>query len=115
MVARLRPDDVRLIGDIDDLAPHEVGLPAEVVDVEFGGRHYDVMIAGLGEGAEVNRIHARISTRDSNRVARNITRGDRLVMAFDPANARFFGTDGAAADVDDAVDASQVHASVGAR
>lgn len=115
IVARLRPDDVRLVAQNEDLAPQETGLAAEVIDVEFGGRHYDVMLAALGDGAGVNRIHARISTRDSNRVARNIIRGDRLVMAFDPTNARFFGADGSSLDEASVAEPPRIRLSAGTR
>ena len=114
-VARLRPDDVRLVAHPDDLGTGDAGLPATVADVEYGGRHFDVMLdvdGGPGAGGsssaaalgDAPRVHARIPTGPAGGWARSLGAGDRVTLAFDPTDARFYAPDagGAAAGEADA-------------
>ena len=105
-VVRLRPDDARLVVHPDDLGSGDCGIPVVVADVEYGGRHLDVMVdLDAPDGAEPTRIHARIPAGPRDGWARRLVRGDRLTLAFDPGVARYF---------DDAGDGEAVDAEIGA-
>jgi iron(III) transport system ATP-binding protein len=52
---RIRPDDLFLTPAGEPLPEGATGIPAKVVDSEFGGRHFDVIVA-----AGDDRIHARV-------------------------------------------------------
>ncbi|HET6949875.1 MAG TPA: ABC transporter ATP-binding protein, partial [Acidimicrobiales bacterium] len=100
-VARLRPDDAQLVFHPDELGTGVSGIPVVVADVEYGGRHLDVMVDVDGtSGAEPHRVHARIPAGARDGWARRLARGDRLILAFEPTAARFFapGGEGGAAD-----------------
>jgi iron(III) transport system ATP-binding protein len=85
IVVRLRPDDARVVARPDALATHEAGIPAVVVDVEFGGKHLDVTVE-VGD----QRLVARAEIRRSDDFLRALGRGDRVVFAFDTDAARCF-------------------------
>ena len=86
VVARVRPDDVRLVPEGGSLAPYEAGISAVVADIEFGGKHLDVM---LDTGTD-KRLHARADIRRSEPFLKVLDRGDRVVFAFDTDAARFY-------------------------
>lgn len=96
VVLRIRPESVRLLADTSNLRLGEAALPVCVSDVEFGGLHYDVMLSTRTGDAVEGRLHARVSTRDEDRIPRVIERGDNMILAFDPIDARTFDSSGVA-------------------
>jgi iron(III) transport system ATP-binding protein len=111
-VARLRPDDAQLVIHPDDLGTRASGIPVVVADVEYGGRHLDVMVDVDGApGADPHRVHARIPSGARDSWARRLARGDRLTLAFEPTAARFFAADGesgaADAEIDETLDVTE--------
>lgn len=86
VAVRVRPDDARLVRDGDPLDPNEVGIPAVVADVEFGGSHLDVML----DADTDKRLHVRVDLRRSAHFPQTLGRGDRVVVAFDTDAARFY-------------------------
>jgi len=86
VVVRVRPDDARLSTVDGSLAPHEAGIPAVVVDVEFGGKHLDVTV----EVSEGSRLNVRAEIRRSDDFLRVLERGDQVVFAFDTIAARYY-------------------------
>jgi len=89
VAVRVRPDDARLVREGDPLDPQEVGIPAVVADVEFGGSHLDVMLDADTE----KRLHVRVDIRRSAYLPQSLGRGDRVVVAFDTDAARFYDAD----------------------
>ncbi|MGP4044103.1 ABC transporter ATP-binding protein [Streptomyces sp. 2A115] len=76
VAARLRPDDLQLCPADEKPPAHGVGLPAEVVDAQFGGRHMDVVVA-IGD----SRLHAR-APLTGKPWARGLSRGQRVTAWF---------------------------------
>jgi iron(III) transport system ATP-binding protein len=114
-VVRLRPDDARLVVHPDELGSGDCGIPVVVADVEYGGRHLDVMVdVDAPGGAEPARVHARIPAGPRDGWARRLARGDRLTLAFDPGVARYFDAAGdgdpVAAEIGATVDLTEVTA-----
>jgi len=89
LVVRVRPDDARLVPEGETLGPGEAGLPAVVADIEFGGKHLDVM---LDAGTE-RRLHVQVQLRRSGPFVQTLGRGDRVTFAFDTDAARYFSTE----------------------
>lgn len=83
---RVRPEDARVAAGPDAIAPHEAGFPAVVADVEFGGRHLDVTVEADGG----LRLNVRADIRRSGDFLNGLSRGDRVVFAFDTETARYF-------------------------
>jgi iron(III) transport system ATP-binding protein len=86
VVLRLRPDGVRVLPAVESLAPHEAGIPAVVADVEFGGNHLDVTV----EAASGHRLNVRADIRPSAGFLKTLSRGDRVVCAFDTDAIRYY-------------------------
>jgi iron(III) transport system ATP-binding protein len=103
LVARLRPEDLRLApaGKTPDVGMAVVG--ASVLDAGYGGRHVDV-IADAG-GA---RLHARVPAGGMDSWIRTLEVGDPVAVGFRPGDARLYDESGqgepsvAAADRDPA-------------
>jgi iron(III) transport system ATP-binding protein len=88
VTARLRPDDLQL-GPAEEQPPaHGVGLAAEVVDAQFGGRHMDVVVAIAG-----SRLHAR-APLTGRPWARSLTRGQQVSAWFAKDAAIYYDADG---------------------
>ena len=60
----------------DPLEPHEAGIPAVVADVEFGGKHLDVML----DADTDKRLLVRVDIRRSASFLQALGRGDRVVV-----------------------------------
>ena len=86
VVVRVRPDDARLVREGDPLEPHEAGITAVVADVEFGGKHLDVML----DADTDKRLLVRVDIRRSASFLQALGRGDRVVFAFDTDAARYY-------------------------
>ncbi|WP_216586749.1 ABC transporter ATP-binding protein [Streptomyces brasiliscabiei] len=85
---RLRPDDL-LLRPVEEKPPgHGVGLAAEVVDAQFGGRHMDVVVTVAG-----NRLHARAPLTGAP-WARGLSRGQRVIAWFARDAAIYYDADG---------------------
>ncbi|MEV0219143.1 ABC transporter ATP-binding protein [Streptomyces sp. NPDC050704] len=88
VAARLRPDDLQLCPAEEKPPAHGVGLPAEVVDAQFGGRHMDVVVSIAG-----SRLHAR-APLNGKPWARGLARGQRVTAWFAKDTAIYFDADG---------------------
>ncbi len=88
VAARLRPDDLQLCPADEKPPAHSVGLPAEVVDAQFGGRHMDVVVA-IGD----SRLNAR-APLNGKPWARGLSRGQRVTAWFAKDAAIYYGPDG---------------------
>lgn len=71
-----------------ETAAHSVGLPAEVVDAQFGGRHMDVVVTIAG-----SRLHAR-APLTGKPWARSLSRGQRVTAWFAKDAAIYYDADG---------------------
>ncbi|GAF49546.1 ABC transporter ATP-binding protein [Rhodococcus wratislaviensis] len=85
---RIRPEDVRVAGTHEGLSGRDVGVEATVAEIGYGGRHLDVRLV-VGS----RRMHARLPIDSS---PHDLTVGQELLVVFAPADARFYGVDGAA-------------------
>lgn len=83
---RVRPDDLFLTPAGEPLPPQTTGVPAKVIDSEFGGRHLDVVVA-----AGDNRIHARVPTAESS--AGKLV-GQDVMVSFRLASVAFYDDNG---------------------
>ncbi|GAA2627400.1 ABC transporter ATP-binding protein [Streptomyces vastus] len=88
VAARLRPDDLQLCPAGEKPPAHSVGLPAEVVDAQFGGRHMDVVVTIAG-----SRLHAR-APLTGKPWARSLSRGQRVTAWFANDMAIYYDADG---------------------
>nr|WP_241267419.1 ABC transporter ATP-binding protein [Streptomyces scabichelini] len=88
VAARLRPDDLQLCPADEKPPAHSVGLPAEVVDAQFGGRHMDVVVAIAD-----SRLHAR-APLTGKPWARSLSRGQRVTAWFAKDAAIYYDADG---------------------
>ncbi|MER6158156.1 ABC transporter ATP-binding protein [Streptomyces sp. NPDC001868] len=86
--ARLRPEDLQLCPAEEKPPGHGVGLAAEVVDAQFGGRHMDVVVTIAG-----SRLHARAPLTGTP-WARGLTRGQRVTAWFAKDAAIYYDADG---------------------
>jgi iron(III) transport system ATP-binding protein len=85
VTARLRPDDLQLAEDGHHLPAGSVGLAAQVVDAQFGGRHMDVVVA-----AGDTRLHAKAPLAGNGWV-RHLTPGQPVTAWFAEQSAVYFG------------------------
>jgi iron(III) transport system ATP-binding protein len=82
VTARLRPDDLRL-GPSEARPPAgSVGMPGQVVDAQFGGRHMDVVISVAG---------TQLQARTPLEGARHLKPGDQVTAWFADHDATYFG------------------------
>ncbi|MFI6931817.1 ABC transporter ATP-binding protein [Streptomyces sp. NPDC050287] len=88
VTARLRPDDLQLCPVEEKPPPQGVGLAAEVVDAQFGGRHMDVVVA-IGD----SRLHAQ-APLTGKPWARGLSRGQRVTAWFTKDAAIYYDADG---------------------
>ncbi|WP_210570055.1 ABC transporter ATP-binding protein [Streptomyces sp. GESEQ-4] len=88
VAARLRPDDLQLCPADEKPPAHSVGLLAEVVDAQFGGRHMDVVVAIAD-----SRLHAR-APLTGKPWARSLARGQRVTAWFAKDAAIYYDADG---------------------
>ncbi|MER5216633.1 ABC transporter ATP-binding protein [Streptomyces sp. NPDC002838] len=88
VAARLRPDDLQLCPAEEKPPAHGVGLAAEVVDAQFGGRHMDVVVAIAD-----SRLHAR-APLTGKPWARGLSRGQRVTAWFAKDAAIYYDADG---------------------
>ncbi|MEV0641749.1 ABC transporter ATP-binding protein [Streptomyces sp. NPDC050619] len=88
VAARLRPEDLRLCPADEKPPAHGVGLPAEVVDAQFGGRHMDVVVTIAN-----SRLHAQ-APLTGKPWARNLSRGQRVTAWFAKEAAIYYDADG---------------------
>jgi iron(III) transport system ATP-binding protein len=89
VTARLRPDDLQLCPAEEKTPAHGVGLAAEVVDAQFGGRHMDVVVAMAD-----SRLHAR-APLTGKPWARGLSRGQKVTAWFAKDAAIYYDADGA--------------------
>jgi iron(III) transport system ATP-binding protein len=89
LVARLRPEDLRIAPPGDTPAPGMAVIPASVVDAGYGGRHVDV-VASAGDA----RVHARVPAGGWDGWTRTLSAGDPISLGFRPQDARTFGESG---------------------
>jgi iron(III) transport system ATP-binding protein len=89
LVARLRPEDLRVApaGETPDAGMAVVG--ASVLDAGYGGRHVDV-IADAG-GA---RLHARVPAGGMDSWIRTLEVGHPIAVGFRPGDARLYDESG---------------------
>lgn len=88
ITARLRPDDLVLCPAEEKPPAHGVGLAAEVVDAQFGGRHMDVVVSVAD-----NRLHARAPLTGTP-WARGLSRGQQVTAWFARDAAIYYDADG---------------------
>ncbi len=89
VTARVRPEDLRVV---PLNSPSKAGWMSGVcivADVQFGGRHMDVVVA-----VAENRFHSRVPSDAYDGWARRLSPGERIRFEFDPATAALFGDDG---------------------
>jgi iron(III) transport system ATP-binding protein len=91
IVARARSEDVNLILRDESPPSDMIGLPATVVDSEFGGRYMDVSVeAGL-----TTRLHARIPAGERGGWARTLNAGQPVLAILRPRDLAFYDEAGA--------------------
>ncbi|MFE6174544.1 ABC transporter ATP-binding protein [Streptomyces sp. NPDC056464] len=88
VTVRLRPDDLQLCPAEENPPTHGVGLAAEVVDAQFGGRHMDVVVTIAD-----SRLHARAPLTGTP-WARSLARGQRVTAWFAKDTALYYDADG---------------------
>jgi iron(III) transport system ATP-binding protein len=66
-----------------------VGFVAEVVDSQFGGRHYDVVVTAGG-----HRLEVRVPSGRLGGWARKLAMGQPVSAGFAPSTAIYFDGDG---------------------
>ncbi|MFI6375575.1 ABC transporter ATP-binding protein [Streptomyces sp. NPDC050546] len=88
VTVRLRPDDLQLRPAEENPPAHGVGLVAEVVDAQFGGRHMDVVVTIAD-----SRLHARAPLTGMP-WARGLARGQRVTAWFAKDTALYYDADG---------------------
>ncbi|MFI5675557.1 ABC transporter ATP-binding protein [Streptomyces cellulosae] len=88
VTARLRPDDLQLCPVEEKPPPHGVGLAAEVVDAQFGGRHMDVVVTIAD-----SRLHAQ-APLTGKPWARGLSRGQQVTAWFAKDAAIYYDADG---------------------
>jgi iron(III) transport system ATP-binding protein len=91
VAVRLRPDDVVLTPpDQFHGGDETVSFSAEIVDSQFGGRHFDVVI-----GVGAHRLDARVPSGRLGGWARKLVPGQPVTAAFTPTTAIYFDGHGA--------------------
>jgi iron(III) transport system ATP-binding protein len=85
VAARLRPEDLMLSPVEEAPRPETAGIPAQIVDSEFGGRHMDVVVA-VGEA----RLQARVPSGQLGGWARTLKQDQTVTMSFRPSDAMYY-------------------------
>jgi iron(III) transport system ATP-binding protein len=89
IAVRLRPDDVVLAPIDQPPGVGTIGFVAEVVDSQFGGRHFDVVVSAGG-----HRLAAKVPSGRLGGWARKLTAGQPVSAGFTADTAIYFGSDG---------------------
>jgi iron(III) transport system ATP-binding protein len=89
VVARLRPDSLRVAPPGETPEPGMAVIPATVVDAGYGGRHIDV-IALAGD----TRVHARVPAGGPDSWTRTLDVGQPISLGFRPHDARIYDASG---------------------
>jgi len=89
VAARLRSEDLCLTPSGQQLLADVCNIEAAIIDSEYGGKHIDVIVDAGG-----TRLHSRIPAGESGSWARRLRKGERVVVSFDPREARLFPDDG---------------------
>jgi iron(III) transport system ATP-binding protein len=89
VVARLRPDGLRVAPPGETPEAGMAVIPATVVDAGYGGQHVDV-IAEVGDA----RVHARVPTGGPDSWTRTLGVGQPISVGFWPREARMYDTSG---------------------
>ena len=84
VTVRLRPDDLQLAQE-PHLPAGSVGLPAQVVDAQFGGRHMDVVVSVNGDQLQAKAPLA------AHPWARHLKPGQQVTAWFAEQAAIYFG------------------------
>ncbi|GAA4691513.1 ABC transporter ATP-binding protein [Phytohabitans rumicis] len=85
VAVRLRPDDVLLAQPDQRPPPGAIGLPAQVVDAQFGGRHMDVVVSAGG-----TRLHAKTPLA-GNAWVRHLAAGEPVTAWYADQAAIYYG------------------------
>ncbi|WP_340539919.1 ABC transporter ATP-binding protein [Nocardioides sp. GXZ039] len=85
VVARIWPDDVELYRDADSVPTGMLALKAELLSSEFGGRHYDVVVAA---GPEEFRLRANSALHGA--WLRQAEEGEPVVIALRPETMQIY-------------------------
>ncbi|ORJ92565.1 ABC transporter ATP-binding protein [Prescottella equi] len=93
-VARLRPDDLLLHTGENKVPAGNVVLHVDLVDYEYGGRYYDVVVR-----AGDDNLMLRAPAAEHGGTLKASRRGDRLIVSFAPSALRVYA-DTADATVD---------------
>ena len=90
VTARARSEDVHLAPPEGPAPPGTLGLQAEVVDSEFGGRHIDVVV-----NVGTTRVLSRVSAGERGSWARKLEPGQPAQVALQVQNLAFYDPAGA--------------------
>ena len=104
VVARLRPDDLRLHRPSDSVAPGAVVLHGTLETTEFGGRHHDVLVDVDGQ-----KLTLQADTREHGGWLPGAPAGTPVVLSFRPSDVRVFDAGGAAVTGSSAVRPIRTH------
>jgi len=85
VIARLWPDDISLHHSGDEAPAHAVALDATLLSSEFGGRHYDVVVAA---GPEEYRL--RVPAGRHGAWLRGAAEGEPVAISFQPEAMEVF-------------------------
>jgi iron(III) transport system ATP-binding protein len=88
LIARTRPEDIRLVQPGAEARPGSLAFPATVVDAAFGGRHLDVAV-----DAGSTRLLARIDAGERGAWPRTLDRNDQAVATVNPRDLAFYDGD----------------------
>ena len=91
VVARLRPDDLRLHRRDDGVAPGTTVLHGTLVTTEFGGRHHDVLVDVDGQ-----KLTLQADTREHGGWLPKAEVGHPVVVSFRSSDVRVFDPEGQA-------------------
>ena len=85
IAVRLRPDDLLLAPPEQPPPAGAIGVAAQVVDAQFGGRHMDVVVSVAG-----TRLHAKTPLA-GNAWVRHLAAGEPVTAWFDDHAAIYYG------------------------
>ena len=91
LVARLRPDDLRVLPAGEVVDSHATMVAARVLDAGYGGRHIDVVASVDG-----TRLHARVPCGGLDSWVRKMSVGQEVSVTFCRDDARFYDEHGLA-------------------
>ena len=89
ILTRLWPEDVTLHREVSSVPAHAVSVEATLLSSEFGGRHYDVVVAA---GPEVFRLRAPATTYGA--WLRSAAEGAPVVISFSPEDMHVYPISG---------------------